>query len=159
MRWEANGDSRTVDLLPDGRVRVDDRIYMVEAQRLADGGWLLRINGQRWLAYSAAWRGEQHIHLDGQTFTLTGAQTRPARRAASAPGDLRAQMPGQVRAVHVAEGDLVEAGQTLVILEAMKMELRVTAPAAGVVKRLLVQAGDVVERGQMLAEVISDDTP
>jgi methylmalonyl-CoA carboxyltransferase 1.3S subunit len=53
----------------------------------------------------------------------------------------------------VSEGDTVERGQTLVILEAMKMELRVTAPEAGRVKRLLVQMGDVVERGQALVEI------
>ncbi|MBK8035170.1 MAG: acetyl-CoA carboxylase biotin carboxyl carrier protein subunit [Chloroflexi bacterium] len=62
-------------------------------------------------------------------------------------------MPGQVRELLAAEGDAVERGQPILLLEAMKMEIRVTAPIAGTVKRLLVKAGDVVERGQRLAEI------
>jgi biotin carboxyl carrier protein len=61
-------------------------------------------------------------------------------------------MPGQVVDVLVAEGETVTRGQTLVILEAMKMEIRAAAPADGRVKRLLVGKGDVVERGQHLVE-------
>ncbi|NLH07386.1 MAG: acetyl-CoA carboxylase biotin carboxyl carrier protein subunit [Chloroflexi bacterium] len=64
-------------------------------------------------------------------------------------------MPGQVMAVYVKEGDEVQAGQPLLLLEAMKMEMRVAAPAAGVVRRLLVEPGQAVERGQQLVEVES----
>ncbi|MBL8165981.1 MAG: acetyl-CoA carboxylase biotin carboxyl carrier protein subunit, partial [Anaerolineae bacterium] len=47
----------------------------------------------------------------------------------------------------------VTRGQALVVLEAMKMEIRASAPGDGRVKRLLVKAGDVVERGQPLLEI------
>jgi propionyl-CoA carboxylase alpha chain len=78
-----------------------------------------------------------------------------AARHANSPkppdeGSLSAAMPGQVVSVAVREGEEVAAGQTLVILEAMKMELRVTAPQAGRVQRVLVKTGQVVERGQQL---------
>ena len=66
---------------------------------------------------------------------------------------LEATMPGQVISVGIKEGDVVTKGQTLVILEAMKMELRVQAPYAGRVQRVLVKTGQVVERGQQLIEV------
>jgi biotin carboxyl carrier protein len=62
-------------------------------------------------------------------------------------------MPAQVRAVQVSEGDSVEAGQTLLLLEAMKMEIRVQAPHAGRVARLLARPGDTVERDQVLVEM------
>lgn len=154
MLYECNGEVRPVDLLADGRIRVGDREYAVNVQRLADGGWLLNLGGQQVRAYSAPYHGDFYVYLDGQTYTIRMAETPSSRRRAqAAAGDLTAQMPGQVMDVQVAEGDAVEAGQTLVILEAMKMELRVTAPAAGVVRRLLVQAGDVVERGQALVEI------
>jgi acetyl-CoA/propionyl-CoA carboxylase biotin carboxyl carrier protein len=66
---------------------------------------------------------------------------------------VRAPMPAQVRAVQVAEGDEVEKGQTLLLLEAMKMEIRVKAPGAGRVARLLVTSGQSVEKEQLLAEL------
>jgi propionyl-CoA carboxylase alpha chain len=58
--------------------------------------------------------------------------------------------------VLVAAGDSVEPGQPLVVLEAMKMEHTVAAPAAGVITELRVQAGQQVDSGAVLA-VLSDD--
>ena len=68
-------------------------------------------------------------------------------------GNLEAQMPGQVVQVLVAEGDQVEESQPLLILEAMKMEIRVTAPHNGVVAKLMVKQGESVDRGQQLVEI------
>ena len=64
-----------------------------------------------------------------------------------------APMPGQVLAVRVAAGDEVEAGQTLLVLEAMKMENAVVAPAAARVVSVLVAAGQQVQRGEALVEL------
>jgi biotin carboxyl carrier protein len=66
---------------------------------------------------------------------------------------LRAPMPAQVRALQAAEGDWLEKGQTLAILEAMKMEIRIQAPHAGRLIRLLVSEGQSVDRNQVLAEI------
>ncbi|MFZ2359017.1 MAG: acetyl-CoA carboxylase biotin carboxyl carrier protein subunit, partial [Anaerolineae bacterium] len=68
-------------------------------------------------------------------------------------GSLAAAMPGLVLDVLVAEGDEVSQGQPLVLLSAMKMELRIAAPAAGKVVKVHCQAGQVVERGQVLVEI------
>jgi biotin carboxyl carrier protein len=70
-----------------------------------------------------------------------------------ATGSALAPMPGSVVRVAVAEGDVVEAGQVLVVLEAMKMEHAVHAAVAGTVTGVTVAAGDQVETGQSLAVV------
>jgi pyruvate carboxylase subunit B len=62
-------------------------------------------------------------------------------------------MPGKVIAVLVAEGDSVEKGQGLAIVEAMKMENEVHSPIAGVVKEIRVKPGDTVEGGAVLVIV------
>jgi len=62
-------------------------------------------------------------------------------------------MPGTVIAVRVVEGDAVEPGQVLIVLEAMKMENTVPAPAAGRVERVLVEPGQQVQRGETLIEI------
>jgi len=65
-------------------------------------------------------------------------------------GGLVAPMPGNVLATHVVEGDSVNEGQLLLILEAMKMEHRITAPITGTVTQLLVAEGDQVTNGELL---------
>ena len=77
----------------------------------------------------------------------------------AAEGGCHAPMPGKVLRVHVAEGDTVTAGQTVVTLEAMKMEHAVTAPVAAVVARVLVQVGDQVEADAPLVELAEETAP
>jgi biotin carboxyl carrier protein len=79
---------------------------------------------------------------------------RVARQAAehhtAARVALRAQVPGRVVRVWVAEGEMVERGQRLLAIEAMKMENEIRAPQAGVVEAIAVQIGQRVERGEEL---------
>lgn len=64
-----------------------------------------------------------------------------------------APIPGNVLQVRVDEGDVVEAGQVLCVIEAMKMENEITAPAGGTVTALTIAAGDLVAGGQQLMRV------
>ena len=66
------------------------------------------------------------------------------------PAPLVAPMPGLIVRVHVAPGDRVEAGQAVVVMEAMKMENELRAAGAGVVRTVEVRAGTAVEKGALL---------
>ncbi len=77
--------------------------------------------------------------------------------AAGTDGDLRAPMPGQVLLVHAAEGDIVRAGDAVLVLESMKMELALVAPADGTVTALAVGVGDRVVVDQVLATVTPEE--
>ncbi|NEA25041.1 acetyl-CoA carboxylase biotin carboxyl carrier protein subunit, partial [Actinomadura bangladeshensis] len=88
------------------------------------------------------WALSEHVRAEGG-----------AASAAAGDGVLRSPMPGTVLAVKAAEGDLVEAGQPLVVVEAMKMEHTVTAPLAGVVAQLPVRAGAQVALDAVLAVI------
>ncbi|HVT69896.1 MAG TPA: biotin/lipoyl-containing protein, partial [Trebonia sp.] len=81
--------------------------------------------------------------------------TRGVRRA----GSLTAPMPGTVVRVEAAPGDVVTAGQVLIVLEAMKMEHSVRAPRDGTVGDVRVSAGQAVDQGAVLAVLVSDDEP
>jgi len=157
-RYEYNDTMSSVRLerLPDGRVKaiIDGRERVVQVVPLADGRFLIQdAHGQR-IASTASAGDQRYVQVDGQHYELRAESASQRRRgSAAASGDLSAQMPGQVTEIHVGEGDVVSAGDTLIVLEAMKMEIRVTAPADGRVQRLLVQPGDVVERGQSLIEL------
>jgi 3-methylcrotonyl-CoA carboxylase alpha subunit len=79
---------------------------------------------------------------------------RQARRAGSAAGAaLVAPMTGKVLEVRVREGDVVQAGQVLVLIESMKMEMRVAAPQAGFARAVCATVGATVERGAVLVSV------
>ncbi len=116
---------------------------------------ILRTGGQTLTLYWARQASEQWISLNGCTYRLD----RPASRRASSRGEdslgesVRAPMPAQVRAVQIAEGELVEKGQTLMLLEAMKMEIQVKAPLDGRILRLLARDGQSVDKDQLLVEI------
>ncbi|MGE4474121.1 MAG: sodium-extruding oxaloacetate decarboxylase subunit alpha [Stutzerimonas sp.] len=75
------------------------------------------------------------------------------RRQVSAPGDVSTTMPGNVVEVLVKEGDVVKAGQAVLVSEAMKMETEIQAPIAGTVKVVHVGKGDRVNPGEVLIEI------
>ena len=67
--------------------------------------------------------------------------------------EIQAEMAGIVQEVRVAEGDRVEAGQEVAVLESMKMQIPVTSPAGGTVRAVRVRAGDFVNQGDVLMEL------
>ena len=91
-------------------------------------------------------------------FTLPDPCAAPAV-ALAAGGRVTAPIPGRVAGVLVATGDSVTRGQTLVVLEAMKMELTLAAPADGTVKALHCAVGDMVSEGHELVELTPVPTP
>jgi acetyl-CoA/propionyl-CoA carboxylase biotin carboxyl carrier protein len=80
------------------------------------------------------------------------------RGESAAHPELRSPMPGTVVAVPVADGARVEPGDTVVVVEAMKMEHRLVAPAAGTVS-VRVAPGDLVRLDQVVARVDAEDAP
>lgn len=79
-----------------------------------------------------------------------GIAARPAREG---PVEVRAFMPGRIRALLAGEGDSVQGGQGVVVIEAMKMENEIQAPKDGRLTRVRVRPGDTVEAGSALFTV------
>ncbi len=79
--------------------------------------------------------------------------SRPSVPTAGSDGVVRAPMPGKILNVGVSVGDAVTKGQSIVVLESMKMENTIAAPVDGTVSSVLVAAGDAVQHGQSLAEI------
>ncbi len=110
----------------------------------------LEIDGRRVQASVTALGKRWLVHGPGGDVELEELSRFPSSERAQVAGGLVAPMPGNVTAIHVVEGDAVEDGQLLLILEAMKMEHRITAPMAGSVKQVLVDTGDQVDNGALL---------
>jgi biotin carboxyl carrier protein len=141
------------------RALIDDLVYECEVLDDQPGAITLRVDGQPVTVYWAVDGTRKWASQDGCTYLLE----RPAARSRSLQAErvaeniLRAPMPAQVRTVEVEPGAEVQEGQTLLILEAMKMEIRLQAPRSGRVTRLWVETGQQVNRDQALVEL--DDSP
>ncbi len=72
-------------------------------------------------------------------------------------GDIKSHMPGKVVEVFVSEGDLINEGEPVLSLEAMKMQNELTAPCTGVVSKIHVQSGQSVMQDELLVEISSID--
>lgn len=148
-----------VDIVPTGksyRATLGDETVEVEILRAEEGRLELLVAGQRVMAYVSSDGAKRWATVNGQTFVLTKSSgARPSGQGHHhAAGELTAPMPGQVRAVNVSEGDAVTRGQTLILLEAMKMEIRIQSPGDGVVASIRVRQGQTVEREQKLLEIV-----
>ncbi len=121
-----------------------------ETYRVDITGVGVKGGGKRHFFLSIDGMPEEVVFEPLNTFVAGGAGN---RKQASAPGDVSTHMPGNIVDVLVKEGDVVKAGQPVLIAEAMKMETEVQAPIAGTVKAVHVAKGDRVTPGEVLIEI------
>ena len=162
------GRSYEVEVRNNETVTVDGQEFAVSVER-GEAYDTVTVGG---IAYRVALppEGEREsgmaIEVDHRPFTLqyegwlgggpARPRAKPASASAAAPppasvaGGVPAQLSGKVLRIEVGPGDTVEAGQLLLVLEAMKMENEINAPAAGSVKEVPVAEGDQVAEGDIL---------
>jgi biotin carboxyl carrier protein len=149
--WQSVGDSSSAarpDRATQYSALIGDRSYEAYVRRIRDD--------------SAGDEGNVHfeVMIAGRPYLVTVQDERTQALASLAGGGhgsgdatIRAPMPGLVSNVMTGEGDTVERGQALVVLEAMKMENDLPTPRAGVVKRIRVTKGQTVNQGDVLVVV------
>ena len=170
LSLEVAGERRLVTVEPVGpvdsngsrfRLSWDDTTYEVEVSRLRPGALSMIVPSDGHASHEVTCYetapgelvlgvGSRHI----PALVTDGRRPRTVKTARQG-GDhaVVAPMPGRVVRIQVAQGDTVQAGQGLAVVEAMKMENVVASPAAGVVSAVGVAVGDVVESGAVLVVV------
>lgn len=147
------GRTFTVTQGPGSTLEIDGAGFTVEPA--GTHAWRIRSAGTSVRAHAIQDGDRIWVHAGGRTFVADVGSGTYVRRLRDSGDDhaLAAPMPAAVRAVLVDVGQHVEAGDLLIMLEAMKMELPVRAPRAGIVRAIHCRPGDLVQPGPALAEL------
>jgi biotin carboxyl carrier protein len=149
IEYTQNGDAYEVSLNDQSK-----RIRLVSAR---DGALTLLVDGRPLRVHLASDGPRTLVAIEGQVYEFARAQEKRGRVRQRETGgispEIRSPMPGKILEVLVAEDTIVELGQTLVVLEAMKMENALTADGAARIKKIYVTPGDLVDLGQLLVEL------
>jgi biotin carboxyl carrier protein len=157
-----DGKEYNIEIIDEHHVAIDGRVLSVNFESVSGQPvFSLIIDGKSFEAYVYESEDGMQVLLRGRLYHLTVEDEREKRlRAAAGAGaadtdefHLKAPMPGLVVAVQVSDGDTVEKGQTLVILESMKMQNELKSPKSGKVSRIRVKPGEKVEQRQTLLSV------
>ena len=157
------GRKRNVEVAHEGQrllVRLDGRELAADAVEVATGTYSILLDGQSFeVRVQPEPGGRLHVQTCGEEFPVEVRDPRVWRGKrggvleAEGRQQVTAPMPGKIVRVLVAAGDKVEAGQGLLVVEAMKMQNEIRAPKSGTVERVLVSEGQAVTAGHVLAIV------
>jgi biotin carboxyl carrier protein len=161
---EVDGLEFPIEILDEHRVRFGGDVLQVDLATLSgEPLYSLIVNGESFEGYVYPDEDGWQVLLLGQFYQVHVEDEREKRLRSALPAGihagteftLKAPMPGMVVAVPVQEGQTVEKGQPLLILESMKMQNELRAPYAGKVTRLRIQAGESVEQKQALLNLVA----
>jgi biotin carboxyl carrier protein len=137
----------------------DHRTIEADARQIQPGLYSILIGGKSYEARVEQQKDAMHVHIAGREFVIDIADPRAwkGKRGglleAEGRQEIAAPMPGKIVRILVAQGAKVEAGQGLLVVEAMKMQNEIKSPKTGTVERLLVKEGQAVNAGESLAVV------
>jgi len=129
------------------RIAINAQNHALSGERLPDGRLLVRLDGNAYKARAVREGHDWHVFCDGDYRRLSLRQELAGTDEDTRAGSLAAPMPGKIIKVMTKAGAKVTKGEALLILEAMKMEHTITAPADGVVKEIHYDAGEQVLEG------------
>src|SRR5437763_7637290 len=158
---ELNGQRKSVSIEPAGTSYEGEQAAHAELSDVEESPVhivKLGTSVYRVVAERREGRGRYTLWVDGYRFDVEALDERTrsirdlsaASAGPSGPAPIKAPMPGLIVRVNVKPGDVVEAGQGVVVMEAMKMENELRATSAGTVKRVEVVPGTAVEKGTLL---------
>jgi biotin carboxyl carrier protein len=141
--------------------RVGEAEIEAEVRRVSANEILFRFRGRTARVHLVRDGGRTLVAVDGRGFAITEAPAETARplggdeRTPEGSLQVKSPMPGKVIKLCVREGDEVRRNQTLVIVEAMKMENEIQSPAEGIVQKIYVAVGELVDSEKPLIEIES----
>ena len=158
-----NDHEYTIEILDEAHISIDGIEYEIDFERVGNQPvYSLVLGGQSFEAHVYSEEDQWQVLLRGDQYNAVVEDERERRLRVQFEGGptehgeyrLKAPMPGLVIAIPVAEGQEIEKGDVLLILESMKMQNELKAPRAGKISRVRVTAGERVEQKQTLLSVL-----
>lgn len=137
-------DLEDMDILPEGKnhwhLLHQGKSFHIVAEEVnyADKYFILRVNGIR-----------HEVRLSDPYDVLIN-KLGLAKKVVHPVNEIKAPMPGLIREVQVVQGQSIQEGDPVLVLEAMKMENVIKSPSAGIISKVLIQSGDAVEKGAVM---------
>ena len=113
----------------------------------------LKVNGVDFIVELEREKSSSPQLVRSERITPAAMNSIPVKQETTSAGAVLAPIPGTIHSIKVKTGDKVNSGDTVLILEAMKMESEIAATSSGTVKSILVNIGDSVQEGQALLEI------
>jgi biotin carboxyl carrier protein len=157
-----DGTEFTLEIIDEKHILVNGKILEIDFESV-DGQpvYSLLIDGKSHEGYVYADETNWQVLLRGRLYQATVEDEREKRLKTTTGGisedgefHLKAPMPGLIIAIPVSEGELVQKGQVLIILESMKMQNELKSPRDGKIHRIRVKPGDTVEQKQPILNVV-----
>jgi biotin carboxyl carrier protein len=144
---------RELSVSADGTVTIDGQAYQVRA--ISAGAWHVWSDSGAAVVYAARDDDACWVHVNGcvHRVEISRAGVAPRRKTSAGEHALAAPMPATVLSLVASVGQAVRAGDTVLMLEAMKMELPVRAPRDGVVAAIHCREGELVQPGVILVDL------
>ena len=145
--------------MQDFKFKIDGTEYTANVEEKEDGKLAVTVNGKAYEVevpgHVAAAPKVQPVKPAAAAAPVAAPTAAPAapKKASGAGTAITAPLPGVITSIEVKEGDQVKAGQTVIVMEAMKMANNITAESDGTVKAILVQQGAQVQSGDALIEI------
>jgi biotin carboxyl carrier protein len=144
-------------------VKLGGKQYNVDSQPISENCLSLLVDGKAYTVFIAEDEGKKYISLQGEQFCVEEAKAETEVRSLAESDTLKgvptisSPMPGKIVKILVGEGEKVEKGQGLVIVEAMKMENEIRSPSAGIVEKINFKEGDLVDAAVPIIELETEE--
>jgi biotin carboxyl carrier protein len=157
-----NNKEFEIEVVDEHHIRIGDRLIEVNFEPVSGQPvFSLLLDGKSYESFVYQGDEDWQVLLRGRQFQVTVEDEREKRLRVAAGGGvsesgeyhLKAPMPGLVVAIPVNEGDVIEKGQVILILESMKMQNELKSPRAGTMGRIRVKPGESVEQKQTLLSI------
>ncbi len=138
------------------RVSVNEQPFEVSVEFVSRNELLLKINGRVYNVVVNSNSLSHSVYVNGRLFKVekrSALEILKGEKARTKKREVKISMPGRVVQVIAREGQEVQEGEAILVLEAMKMQNEIKSPQAGKIRQIRVQAGDYVEAGAILFAV------